>query len=324
MSHSFTRLTQFLTCPSAYNHRYLLQTPPISPSTAWSVGTLTHNILEARAKKEDYQLDPAVPLADYKEACELADTVFFDFDKIWAVEKKLNFSLCGVPLKGSIDRIDYEHGVYTIVDYKTGRFLPARDEIESNLQMVIYTLGLQSIVGPDSRIIVKLQYLRHGVTYEYEFSEPELQEATDYITKLAASIEATKEFAETPNPFCGWCGYRHLCQTYHAILQDREDRDYPTREELMTAIRILEKRKEEVDAGIKARLEKDGEFEQDGMVYSIGTTKRKWIDAKDLGEHASELGRISTYNLPTHVQVKVYDKIKVDTSTRLVAKKKKS
>lgn len=121
-------------------------------------------------------------------------------------------------LSGIIDRIDkdIESEVYEIIDYKTGKKMPAQKDLETNLQLGLYHLALITRwphLKPD-QIKVSLYFLKHNDKVSAVPSEKTAKALKDRVLETVREIEKAKEtgiFPPFPGPLCNYCGYRKMC-----------------------------------------------------------------------------------------------------------------
>jgi putative RecB family exonuclease len=139
----------------------------------------------------------------------------FNQNRILGVEREIEVDLDGSGkyiLRGYVDRIDLTpDGVYEIHDYKTGSFLPAQQDIDSDRQLAVYQLGLQKMWSQAKK--VKLVW--HFVAFDQEFSSSrtaeQLEELRQEIIELIDLIEADREFQAKESALCSWCAYEDIC-----------------------------------------------------------------------------------------------------------------
>ncbi len=146
---SASALNKYLRCPVAFYYEIILQVP-IAKNDAMAFGTAIHYALEKLFKKMVESPDKAFPTKEemitdfekmlwrnedafteiqYKRRKELGQQILSDyydkyihtFNKIVAVELTIgNMQISGVPVKGKLDKIEFEGTACTVVDYKTG------------------------------------------------------------------------------------------------------------------------------------------------------------------------------------------------------------
>ncbi|MEO5936157.1 MAG: ATP-dependent DNA helicase [Terriglobales bacterium] len=128
---------------------------------------------------------------------------------VLATEEDFEFTLEGVTLRGSIDRVDQlADGALRIVDYKTGA-PKDEDATEKSLQLAIYALAVQQKYG---KLPAKIAYhsLENDALVEVPPSDRYLKAARDAVKKAADGIAAGM-FDPKPGFACKWCAYAILC-----------------------------------------------------------------------------------------------------------------
>lgn len=160
-------------------------------------------------------------------------------------------------LAGIMDRIDKTpDGIYEIIDYKTGRRMPSQDSINDNLQLSLYSLGLQKRwphIKPEE-ISLSLYFLRHGekltTKATAEMTEKTKNHALATIQEIQTHIRSGKTFEPMPGPLCDWCNFRPLCPAWKHLYKNQKS-NIKNQNELDEAIKeffVLKKEVKEKDA----------------------------------------------------------------------------
>ena len=124
-------------------------------------------------------------------------------------------------LAGIIDRIDkLDDGGYEIIDYKTARKLPSQEKVDNDLQLSIYSLGLQKkwpAITPE-KIKLSLYFVKHGeklsTNRTKEAAETTRTEVLSTIAEIQNKIASKERFEPTPSPLCDWCSYKSICPAW--------------------------------------------------------------------------------------------------------------
>jgi DNA helicase-2/ATP-dependent DNA helicase PcrA len=146
---SASALNKYLKCPIAFYYETILQVP-VAKNDSMAFGTAIHYALEKLFKKmiddpdkqfpskeemiQDFERmlwrhEDAFTEIQYKRRKELGANIlteYYDhyigsFNKIVVIERMLgNMEVAGVPVKGKLDKIEFEGNECTVVDYKTG------------------------------------------------------------------------------------------------------------------------------------------------------------------------------------------------------------
>jgi putative RecB family exonuclease len=185
-----------------------------------------------------------------------------------------------VTLVGIIDRMNVRDIVdddtgevqedVLVLDYKSTReFLTARDAHES-VQLSAYALAARTAYPNAKRIRCGLVLLRSATLVTTTRTPEQLEDFRRYARAMAHRIEAEKEWKPRLNARCIYCDGRRDCPAYEAVLkgdtyfvcEDPDDLEAVAKErqELASRIKIMSKRKDELDAILKAQLSafKDG------------------------------------------------------------------
>ncbi len=121
-------------------------------------------------------------------------------------------------LAGIMDRLDKDPAseVYEIIDYKTGKKMPAEDSLADNLQLGLYALALKRRWPNinENQIKLSLYFLKHNEKISVAASAENLERVKRRILTTVREIaekSKTGEFPPMPGPLCGYCGYRKIC-----------------------------------------------------------------------------------------------------------------
>jgi hypothetical protein len=135
------------------------------------------------------------------------------------VEVKFDFVITvdgqDIRLLGYIDRVDrVGPGHYRVVDYKTNRMIPSREEVAEHLQLSIYDLAIRHLY-PDARVVdLELDMLRHGLSMKTERTAEQRETLKHYISAIVTRMDTAKRFPAKLNNLCGWCKWRAGCTAY--------------------------------------------------------------------------------------------------------------
>ena len=127
----------------------------------------------------------------------------------------------GHNVRGRIDAIYTNEGIWEIVDFKSGA--PSREESRV-VQLQAYALAAnQADLGlpPPSSTTVTFAYMGGGLNVEtYQANEAWLAEAEHNLISLTDSIEA-ENFQERPGDRCGSCDFLRFCDPGQKWLADK-------------------------------------------------------------------------------------------------------
>ncbi|OQA43220.1 MAG: ATP-dependent helicase/deoxyribonuclease subunit B [Parcubacteria group bacterium ADurb.Bin305] len=119
-------------------------------------------------------------------------------------------------LTGRIDRLDkHPDGTIEIIDYKTNKKIPSQDNVDHNLQLSIYTIGLLQKWPKiqTSNIKLSLYFVKSGEKVETKRDLNSLREAEQKIINLIHQIEVNS-FAPRPSKLCDYCGFKYTCPVW--------------------------------------------------------------------------------------------------------------
>ena len=138
---------------------------------------------------------------------------YLAFDKDWKLLK--DFYSYSAFFRGIIDVIHFYQDYVIILDYKTSRTMMTQNELKQDMQLKCYVLLLMNYLPPESvkRLVIKVNYIRFGVTIEHEIVDPKsvAKEAEMWISQAMQDIE--KEMLKTDgtsfppnrNEYCHSC-----------------------------------------------------------------------------------------------------------------------
>lgn len=262
--------------------------------------------------RQAWQASGIVGVALYQEGLGLLRTYAMSHSPVshWgilAVEKEFNVELgAGADryvVNGYIDRVDLiEEGHVAIVDYKSNRLLFYNDDLENDLQMSVYGLVARDFWPWAKRVSFVFHMLRHDLHQGTERTAEALDDAAGYVVALGKRTEEAKQtWAPRLNPNCGYCDARRRCDLYqraiaggHEVAKVADPGDFlevsRTREELAALAKLMYARKSELDALIKARLEREGEFELNGFHYRMINQNRTTYELPSVERMFGEVG----------------------------------
>jgi putative RecB family exonuclease len=143
----------------------------------------------------------------------------FDGERTVSVERWVMFPLSAerkIWLQGYIDRISVTRsGLWQIHDYKTGRWVPTQEELDTDRQLALYQIGVQRDFPREAhRVELVWHYLAHDVELRSR-REPEALERLGAETlSLIDTIQADTAFETVTGPHCDRCSYRTICPAW--------------------------------------------------------------------------------------------------------------
>ncbi|MEK7142666.1 MAG: PD-(D/E)XK nuclease family protein [Patescibacteria group bacterium] len=245
---SYSALDTFNRCPKKYQFQYLERVRvPEKPELFF--GSLIHEVVQLALKK-----DPILPpieelLAFYKSkwqeeifssAAEAkqyfawGENMIRHFHSshkpglrnIVAVEKRFLIPLGDHQLSGMIDRVDkLPFGAFEVIDYKTSKQLPSKENIDQDKQLCMYHLAVEYLWPEAKDIRLTLYFLKHNSQMTTKRRPDEIEEIKEHIIKTAAKIEKETDFFPKANPLCDWCEYGHLCPLQKDKYKDNKNKN---------------------------------------------------------------------------------------------------
>ena len=242
---SYSALETFITCPAKYKFQYIerIKTPKSKEAV---FGSLIHEALKmfheptrpTPLSEEDLlkyftdKWDPGV----YEDSREEV----FAFHQ--AVQILKNYHLQNSSLKfniinletsfeapilegrefhqitGRIDRIDkLEDNAFEIIDYKTSKKMPGQKQVDDNLQLSVYYLGLinrwPSFQKENRPVKLSLYFLKHGEKISTTRSNQQINETKERVLSIINEIRKS-DFSPRLNPLCDWCPYQRWCPLF--------------------------------------------------------------------------------------------------------------
>lgn len=146
-------------------------------------------------------------------------------------------------VSGIMDRIDKNaDGIFEIIDYKTKRKLPSQKDIDNDLQMSIYQLGLLKkwphISG--DKIKLSFYFLKHGEKISTSRTAEQIEETKklilDTIRDIGDKIKNNGEFPPYPSGLCDWCEYKQICPMWRHMYRKQNEKDKVKNQEELNQI----------------------------------------------------------------------------------------
>ncbi len=139
----------------------------------------------------------------------------FEEGKVLGLERYIRFPLDETKrynFKGIIDRLMLApDGAFEVHDYKTGSSLPEQAEVDSDRQLALYQVGVQTL-WPKAE---EVRLVWHYVAFDLEMRSTRTPEALKALKTetmaLIDRVEATTEFEPCESALCDWCPYWDLC-----------------------------------------------------------------------------------------------------------------
>jgi diguanylate cyclase (GGDEF)-like protein len=244
---SYSKINMYLTCPRRYKFSYVdglsakfkRDMPYLSMGE--SVHSTLHKFFNLPVEKRSFEqlqhlLKRCWLRKGYKDlteerdyghkALDILENFYNNFDskikpvlleKFFSIEDT-NFRLCG-----KIDRVDkLDNDEYEVIDYKTGNYVPSEEEVQNDLQMKIYGLGVKNLVKtyPQKCSFI---FLLHNEKISIELNEEILQETKNIINDTALKIANDEIFEPKKNQFCHSCDFAQICPLMNPTISDDDN-----------------------------------------------------------------------------------------------------
>jgi DNA helicase-2/ATP-dependent DNA helicase PcrA len=231
---SFSAISTYRDCPRQYWFRYHLRLP-VKPTVEAQLGIVVHDTLlrAGRMLQEGKPVEEPQLTQLYRQAWQ--EVVLVEprqrpaldahgwrlLRAFWVagglrlspymLERPFSAELETWHLSGIIDRVDQPNGngCWRIIDYKTGRPLPA-SKMRRDLQLALYALGAQAALGLNP-VELEIAYLRNGHRERLEASEELLANARRIGDEVAEGVQSGRFVPRPERRKCGRCSYRLAC-----------------------------------------------------------------------------------------------------------------
>jgi len=229
MKLSYSKITTYLNCPLNFRFTYIDKlSQPVLPYH--KLGNILHKTLKEyhRRKKErlpylseilsfyrrewgqitesqrKYFLDGREMLIRYYYQTKIEEESSF------LLEERFQISINGVLISGRLDRADQlPDGSFEVIDYKTGREMPTKEELREDLQLGLYHLVFEKIVGISPKYL-SFYFLRHGKKLTTKRDKDQLHRIIEIISKVAEDI-GRGYFKPKEAKLCRYCGFTDCC-----------------------------------------------------------------------------------------------------------------
>ncbi len=219
-------------CPLRYHAKYILGKKSGNTSQI-NAGLLAHKALEIYYRP-DLKLNPeeSFEKASKEEFCpdreqfNEARRIFFDLtskepkESTKTITTELNFEFfleSGSAARGFIDRIDLVNDkTIRIVDYKTGAFVPSKEELESSNQTNIYAawVFLEEKFNSIDTVEFNYKYIRANLEKVIVINRNQAYDYLTYFDHLFQAIKSNEKPKPSMNSFCWNCEHRSECSEY--------------------------------------------------------------------------------------------------------------
>jgi putative RecB family exonuclease len=182
-------------------------------------------------------------------------------------------------VNGYIDRVDrVDAETVEVVDYKSGRLLYTKSDLESDLQLSVYGLVARELFPWAKTVKLSFEMLRHGIRQRAPRSADDLLAAGEYVRAIGMRSERGP-YEPRLNSYCGTCEHRTRCAAYESALARKLDlvavseSDLATlsveRERVAKIAKAAYARRDALDAVLRARLGESEKLTVGGTTYRL-------------------------------------------------------
>ena len=232
---SASKFETYMKCPLQFKFAHVLEVPTPA-QTYFNLGTAVHAVAEQLTKLEKEGQKPTEEIAfeileknwdsdayksEKKEDEDLAKAkemiqlylkwISENPNKAIDVEKRFKIEISGIPITGSIDRVEQTpSGEYQVIDFKTGGVYETKNSIKEDTQMNVYALAVESTYGklPEK---TSLFYLKEGKMLENVLKTDNLERVKAKLDQVTQSILAEDFEARPEKGACYNCAFKNIC-----------------------------------------------------------------------------------------------------------------
>lgn len=117
----------------------------------------------------------------------------------------------GIVITGHVDRIDTNKKLFRVIDYKIGSFVPTKQDMFGDMQLLVYSFLVQDEATLNQNIEIGLFSLGRDFMQTVEIPidiEMIIEELLDERAKL---MVADTEYAANPSSMCAYCDFKNKC-----------------------------------------------------------------------------------------------------------------
>lgn len=251
---SSTLLSNYLRCPLAFFYQQLIKVP-MGRKESLAFGSAAHFALEKlflKMQAADAFPPKEVFLQDFNEYMfsnrgsftteaferrmeyghrilnSYYDRYIHEWNPIVSIERNIrNISVNGVPVKGKIDKLEFDGSRVNIVDYKTGdyektkrdwkKFSPPEEKQPAGgdywRQGVFYKILLDNYKQKNWQVVsTEFDFIEPGANGEYfkekmHITPADITTVTQQITESWERIQQRNFYTGCGKPYCEWCNF---------------------------------------------------------------------------------------------------------------------
>lgn len=268
-SMNVTALNNYLKCPLHFYYNSLIRVPS-GKSEATTFGSAIHDALQKLFKKmqdrnnafpdvqeliQDFHYymqrhREAFTQVEFNRRKEHGETVLINYykeyihewNKVVSTEYRIgNVVLKGIPLKGAIDKIEFNGNKVVVIDYKTGsvenakeKLLPPNDKNPNGgdywRQAVFYKILIQGQAKNWEVERAEFDFVEPNKKKELEkipvlITDADITTVAQQIEKVWQKIQAKEFYTGCGKPDCHWCNFvkgNDLAIALHEIAEEKD------------------------------------------------------------------------------------------------------
>jgi CRISPR/Cas system-associated exonuclease Cas4 (RecB family) len=224
MRFSFSSISLFQRCPYAFRLKYI-DSAEEKYYAPFIHGKIAHYYMEMRARHdrittekltiEKYPYDYTLAICKEAEGNITENT----FAHTLETEMKIDFVIGEHQITGIIDRLDLQDDLYTIVDYKYGKYIYTQKDLQNSLQLQIYAYGIMLLKNVN-RVYIMYHNLKQRHIVGMIIGKEDIDTAIlqGYLTGMTNKVNA-RDLPAIPGVRCISCQYSHICAYFKKYIQ---------------------------------------------------------------------------------------------------------
>lgn len=267
-----TALSNYLKCPLNFYYNNLIRVPS-GKNEATVFGSAIHHALQKMFEKMQANENKQFPakeefIADFnwymkrnrehftKEQFERRieygadvlnnyyDTYIHQFNKIVAIERSIkNVTVNNVPLKGKLDKLEFDGKAVNVVDYKSGNYDKAKDKMKAPhekdpnggdywRQAVFYKILVDNYEQKDWQVVsTEFDFIEPDDKKVYHrekivITPPDIETVKQQVTETWQKIQNREFYTGCGKEECHWCNFvkhNELAVELHNLSEDDDE-----------------------------------------------------------------------------------------------------